>query len=303
MKEINFVSKINMPKKKIYKRWWFWTIVLFFVISTIFLITNSINKKIEIKDKTSESENSKDKDKNDIYEFHWPDKDVKYITAVPIDLEQIQSISKYRSCAGHIRDGYSYEGDLENDRSMKHYFLPIPELQGTLDKVKLYAPFDGTITKIDYEKDKVIPERPNNGGGLHFVSDIDPNAEVIYGHIYTSKDYKVGDKVKAGEFVGYAAVGQKGNDFDIDLSTPGGTGAYKGREVLGSVFDHMTSEVLKAFAKYDITPENTKFTKEYRDANPCNYYTTGPTQAQEEESRILLKGRVPEADEKTKILK
>lgn len=269
-----------MVKKSIFKRWWFWIIIIVLLSFSIIVLKDNINKNREGKYTWSQ--------------FKWPSPTAKYITAVPVDLEQIQSISKYRSCAGHIRDGYTFKGVLENDSSMKHYFLPIPELQGTLDKVKLFAPFDGTIINIDYEKDKIIPERPHNGGGLHFVSSVDPNAVIVYGHIYTVKEYKVGDKVKAGELVGYASLGQKGNDFDIDLSTPGGTGAYNNREVLDSIFDHMTPKVLDAFAKYGITPENTKFTKEYRDANPCNYATTGPTEAQIQESRILLKGRVPE---------
>lgn len=264
---------------------------------SLILLLLIINQGQKVKFFPLQLKEADSKNKFESNQFKWPKENAIYITAVPIDLEQIQSISKYRSCAGHIRDGYNFKGELENDRSMKHYFLPIPDLQGTLDQVALYAPFDGEINKIDYEKDKVIPERPNNGGGLHFISEIDPNAEVIYGHIYTVKDYKIGNQVKAGELVGYAALGQKGNDFDIDLSTPGGTGAYKGREVLGSIFDHMTPKVLAAFAKYDITPENTKFTKEYRDANPCNFVTTGPSQTQIDESRILLKGRVPEVKE------
>jgi hypothetical protein len=270
-------------KNFILKYWWLLVIIIILLVFAIIVLKDNVHKDKEGKYTWTR--------------FEWPSTTAKYITAVPVDLEQIQSISKYRSCAGHIRDGYNFDGELENDRSMKHYFLPIPELQGSSDKVKLFAPFDGTIIKIDYESDKVIPERPNHGGGLHFVSSIDPNAVVVYGHLYTVKDYKVGDKVKAGELVGYAAVGQKGNDFDIDLSTPGGTSAYNNREVLGSAFDHMTNEVLAEFAKYGITPENTKFTKEYRDASPCNYETTGPSQFQIEESRILLYGRTPEVED------
>lgn len=282
-------NKEEHVRKPIYKRWWFWVVIVLLLCFIVIFLKTNINKDREGNYKWSQ--------------FKWPSINAKYITAVPVDLEQIQSISKYRSCVGHIRDGYTFKGVLENDSSMKHYFLPIPELQGTLDKVKLYAPYDGTIIYIDYEKDKVISERPHHGGGLHFVSSVDPNASVVYGHIYTVKDYKVGDKVKAGELVGYAALGQKGNDFDIDLSTPGGTSAYNGREVLDSIFDHMTPKVLAAFAKYDITPENTKFTEAYRDANPCNYETTGPTEAQIQESRIFLKGRIPEVDTKNDIIK
>ncbi len=205
-------------------------------------------------------------------EFGWPDPTAKYITAVPVDLSQIQSISKYRSCAGHNRDGYDFDRVLELDRSMKHYFYPIPRFQGTMDKVKLFAPFDGTIIQISWEKDKNIPQRPHHGNGIDFGTDKDPNVKFNFGHIYFARDFKVGDKVKAGELIGYAALESKINDFDIDLGARQFYGRDKDvKEVLGSAFDHMTDNVLAEFAKYGITPDNTKFTKEYRDANPCHF--------------------------------
>lgn len=239
--------------------------------------SNQKNADVESKNSEYKNLNSADKKsqdmKNDGGEFTWPSTSAKYITAVPVDLSQIQSISKYRSCAGHDRSGYSFEQILETDRSMKHYFYPVPEFQGTIDAVKMFAPFDGTVVALDWEKDKV-GGRPQNGNGIHISTSADPSAMFGFGHIYFAKDFNIGDTVKAGQLIGYAALGDTGNDFDLDLDTLGGTNAYNGKEVLGSVFDHMTDSVLAEFAKYGVTPENTKFTKQYRDADPCNYPDT-----------------------------
>jgi len=255
-------------KKSFFKR--FWWIILIVIISGIIVLSifNNIN------DKRQKEQKSNQVDKG----FNWPSTTAKYITAVPVDLTQIESISKYRSCAGHIRDGYSFEGDLESDRSMKHYLLPVDAFKNTNDQVKIFAPFDGIVIKIDQEKDiKVGDEAILSGMGIHLSTSVDPNIDFVFGHVFLVRNFKVGDTVKAGELLGYAATGcgknggRTGCTFDIDLSTPGGVTAYNNREVLGSVFDHMTDLVLAEFAKYGVTPENTKFTKEYRDTHPCKY--------------------------------
>lgn len=264
----------TQPNISFFKSWWFWLIVLVILVFCVWA-TSGILKDKKSANEGNQQQSQEKKSINEPTAFQWPSSTAKYITASPVDLSQIQGLSKYRSCAGHVRDGYNFNQELENDRSMKHYFYPILAYQGTLDKVKLFSPVDGEITYIDYEKDKV-GGRPQNGGGLHISPTMDKNASVVLGHIYTVKDYMVGDMVNAGELVGYASLGEKGFDFDVDLSTQGGTGAYNGREVLGSIFDHMTPEVLSEFAKYGITPENTKFTKEYRDAHTCNYPEPGP---------------------------
>lgn len=58
-------------------------------------------------------------------------------------------------------------------------------------------------------------------------------------------------------------------DFYLDLLAAGP--AKDGREILRSVFDHMTPTVLAAFASYGVTPVNTKETKAFRDLHPCTF--------------------------------
>lgn len=202
----------------------------------------------------------------------WPSTDAKYISAIPVDLTQIESISKYRSCSGHNRDGYTFDQVLETNRSLKHYFYPIAQIQGTLDKVKMFAPFDGTVASINLEANKV-GGRPMNGNGIGLSTPLDKAVLFQFGHIYFVKVFKVGDSVKAGELVGYAALGEKEFDFDLDLL--GTWPAKDGKEILGSVFDHMTPSVLAAFASVGVTPLNTKETKAFRDQNPCDFSGQG----------------------------
>lgn len=92
--------------------------------------------------------------------FAWPSPDAKYITAVPVDLNQINSISKYASCSGHNRDGYTFDKIQVSNLSLKHYWYPVAAFQGTLDKVKVFAPFNGTVSTIQLEADKKGLGRP-----------------------------------------------------------------------------------------------------------------------------------------------
>lgn len=241
----------NKPKKSFI--WRFWWIGLIFVVIIIGLVTfMAMSKKSQ--------------------KFAWPSTSAKYITAMPVDLAQIEDISKYRSCAGHDRSGYSFDKTLETERSMKHYLYPVKAFQGTIDKVKVFAPFDGTVSRIDLEKDNPYA-REKSGNGITFTTPMDPNAAFSYGHIYFVKEFKVGDNVTAGELVGYAALGNVGDSFDIDLTAKEWVQGHgkPNTEVLGSAFDHMTDSVLAEFAKYGITTQNMIDTKEYRDAHPCNY--------------------------------
>ena len=120
------------------------------------------------------------------------------------------------------------------------------------------------------EKDNV-GGRPHNGNGISFSTARDPNVQFQFGHVYFARDFKMGDAVEAGELIGFAALGETANDFDIDLfcQTP------TGREVIyGSVFEHMTPTVLAAFAAVGVTPANVELTKADRDARPCDFAAT-----------------------------
>lgn len=258
------------PKESFIKRfWWIGVIALVVIIVLVISIINSNRHKIPDASTTGPSQENFIPDasitESESKEIQWPSTTAKYITATPLDLTQIQSISRYRSCAGHDFSGYSFGRTLETNRSMKHYIYPTPAFQGTTDKVKMFAPFDGTVSKIYLESEN--PKgRPKGGHGIAFST----TADIVifeFSHIYFAKDFKVGDEIKSGELIGYAALGEKENDFDIVLTGP----QNMEQSIFGTVFDHMTDPVLAEFAKYGITPENTKISKEVRDASPCDY--------------------------------
>lgn len=240
-------------------------LVIVLILGVVFSVKGSHNKKQEVFVDGPKIGEARDSENS----VQWPSTTAKYITAVPVDLTRIQSISKYRSCAGHDNSGYSFEQMPETNRSMKHYLLPVEKYQGTLDKVKMFAPFDGKVTSILLEKDNKNG-RLHTGNSITLSTPVDENVGFMFAHIYFVKDFKVGDTVKAGELIGYAALGEQYNDFDIELKGLSGK-----QQIYGSAFDHMTDSVLAEFKKYGITPENMKFTKEYRDANPCNYASQG----------------------------
>lgn len=199
----------------------------------------------------------------------WPSSNAIYITAVPVDLDQINSISKYASCSGHNRDGYTFEKVLTSNLSLKHYWYPIAVFQGTTDQVKVFAPFDGIVSIIQLEANKGALGRPKTGNGLGLSTSVDKNVVFEFGHIYFTKSFKVGDAIKSGQLLGYAALGDPGFDFDIDLT--GRSRAPDGAEILGSIFDHMSKKVLDAFAVHGITPAEMKISIADRQKQPCDF--------------------------------
>jgi hypothetical protein len=70
------------------------------------------------------------------------------IIANPLNLSQVQSISYYRSCAGHWYATSDFMGKPEPSSSAKHYVTPIESLSGS-ETVEVFAPFDGEIVFID----------------------------------------------------------------------------------------------------------------------------------------------------------
>lgn len=230
--------------------------------------------------------------------FVWPSPNVKTIETMFVDLDQIKAISKFRSCAGHDRAGYNFDQVLETDRSMKHYFEPIRNPSEIKSQLALYSPFDGTIVHIRHIENnsdgtaKTVQEktlfkdgrtedspirdtegeRPFSGDDFDLMSPLDENAVFGFRHVIPIKNWQLGDRVKAGELIGYALVAQDSN-FDIDYV--GRNFKYDGKdkyiEVMDSVFNHMSDSVMTEFAKYGVTLENVIFTKDERDAQTCEY--------------------------------
>ncbi len=223
------------------------------------------------------------------------------ITALPLDLSQIESISAFRSCSGHDYSGLNADNQPETMRSMKHYITPLNSLVGSVNAIKVYAPFDGQVMAINPEQTPVGQQiwlTPANGPVWIFV----------FFHItpVVVKD----QSFKAGDLIGYANLSRTTvRVFDIALNRfVDGNGTPMTREQMkqmgasynqasppapgsassgsrpssgsggmpqsmtqqrDSIFNNMNSDVLAKFAGKGITPANIVETKAQRDASPC----------------------------------
>lgn len=205
-----------------------------------------------------------------------------------VDLNKIERISKYRSCAGHVTVP---QDERENKRSMKHYFEVKPEYVGT-DAVKIYSPYDGYVSGIRSEPENglegeiwIVPKRtlpmlPPFGVWQFSVQ-----------HIITRKDFRLGSEVKAGEIIGYAAIPKTNRTtFDIVYAKQ----ALVPKRIdnwsspftdLDSVFNHMDEEVFVNYQQKGITSKEILFiSTEERDNKPCQYEKQGPYFINQEDS-------------------
>lgn len=219
-------------KKSFFKRFWW---ILLIVIPLIFIGSNSFEKIL--------------------YE---DSKDDKFITSPPIDLEQINRISAFRSCIGHDFSNLFIDGKMETMRSMKHYAEPLEQYVNSSDKVRLFAPFDGKIELIEEGKSAFVSQDPRFGGmGIVLSPDSSRTWTFSFGHVFPLKTLKEGSKVKSGELIGYAYVMPTGGSFDLALWNDLNRNRQSFQDgLLDSIFNHMTDDALNRFSNYGITKDN-----------------------------------------------
>lgn len=193
-----------------------------------------------------------------------------------VDLNKVRQITKFRSCAGHTtvpQDG------REMKRSMKHYIMLYPEYYKE-NFVQIFAPYDGYIALLfGNEEIWIAPERKS------WLAILPINQWMFsLTHVKPREGLKMGDKVKAGELIGYGtfSVSEPGvPSFDAvygkmsippkkvdNWNSPFGD--------LDSVFNHMDEKVLEEYERKGVTRENIIISKEERDNNPCTYRDGGP---------------------------
>ncbi len=218
---------------------------------------------------------------------------IRVLTAPPpllvanvMDLEQIERISKYRSCVGHVTVP---QDEREGARSMKAY-VDVKAEYGKANTVAIYAPYDGYVS--------ILRDEPEQGlEGEIWLSPVRTflplglwNFSVQ--HIHPREDLTVGSRVLAGEVLGYAAVDDTpyGRTFDLVYGKLGlppkridnWTGPFADLDFL---FDHMTDEVFAEYQQYGISSREMLYiSKEERDRDPCTYQGEGPYfEAQEDQ--------------------
>ncbi|MDO8498558.1 MAG: hypothetical protein Q7S44_02125 [bacterium] len=191
-----------------------------------------------------------------------------------VNLDKIEKISKYRSCQGHV---VVPQSGLESRRNMKHYFDVKKEFIGN-DTVEIYAPYEGYISAISSDPGKGL-EGEIWISPVQIIGMLPPIGMWNFSveHINVKQGLKVGDKVRAGDLLGYAALTDYPDSFDIvygKLSIPpknidGWTSPFSD---LDSVFNHMSDEAFDPYQKKGITSkESLIMSKEARDQNPCKY--------------------------------
>lgn len=218
------------------------------------------------------------------------------IVANITELDKIEKISKYRSCAGHTTVP---QNEREMRRSMKHYFSVKPEYIGDAT-VNIYSPYDGFVVGIREDRAEGLE------GEMWIAPDdmfaiLPPVGRWMFSvqHIHIREGLQRGSKVKAGEQIGYAAVAtQNRNTFDVVYAKgslfPKRIDNWMGPfEDLDSIFNHLSKEVFAHYKDKGITsPEELIVSKEERDHNPCIYKDDGPYFLNQEDAEnwVVLTG-------------
>lgn len=150
---------------------------------------------------------------------------------------------------------------------MKHYAVPLQKYEGTKDQVKLYAPFNGKVAKIDE------PKLGSMGRGISFTTGDGWYFE--FGHIEIVPSLKKGDRVRSGQLVGYFEA-QNGYALDLQMFHSGRyIDMFKG---IDSYMNHVTPALEAEYAIHGVTKDTAIVTKEERDRNPCPGFNKTPEQ-------------------------
>jgi len=180
-----------------------------------------------------------------------------FVVAHPFDLNQIDSITKYRSCFGHNYGNKTVDGETEDNRSMKHYLNLSKSIVKSGKEIPVYAPFDGEISDIssweDFGYDVWLT--PNQGFKQWYF---------ILFHISLDQGLKKGSKIQAGKRIGRVQLTPGGN-FDMAVKK------FKpfSAPVVDVPLKHFAPNILADYEARGITLENSIISKKYRDQNPC----------------------------------
>jgi len=185
----------------------------------------------------------------------------KFILKNYIELDKIDSISRYRSGVGH-----DYSDSYETCRSLKHYFKPGYDVDWST--VKIFSPVNGTISNS-------FPE--SIGGNQVWITPFGmPAFNVSIFHVNLTLPLNVGDTVWSGEQIGTHTGPQTTSDIAIQVYTPNST--FK----RVSYFEVMTDRLFACYMSRGITSRNDLIISQAdRDADPlfpCNgnqFFVTG----------------------------
>lgn len=189
-----------------------------------------------------------------------------------VDMNKINSISKYRSCQGHV---HVPRNNLETKRNMKHYFFIKKQFLNSDDQVAIVAPFDGRLLFMPTGEIYLFPQST----GLAIF----PLTQwfLDFDHIKKLPNLKTGQSIQKGEILGYFDPSKGNNAFDVLVAVMGLPRKIDNWvspvEKLDSVFNYMSDEVFEQYKLSGVENRNDFIiAKELRDANPCAYDQGGP---------------------------
>jgi hypothetical protein len=177
-----------------------------------------------------------------------------FITHSPINLAKTSRLSKFRSCVGHDYSGFNAAGQLETNRSMKHYVVT------TTASPEAYMPFDGRIAEIR-------SERTAYGKQIWLTTEPDNGWIFIFFHVNPAPGLAAGSSLKAGQLLGTAPI-RPNDSFDFTLARFGAD-----QPAFDTPFAHMTDTLMAQFAQAGLTLENLVIPKAARDKRPCRFGT------------------------------
>lgn len=175
----------------------------------------------------------------------------QFIEVFPIEMDKIQRISRFRSGVGH-----DYSDFVEPCRSMKHYFEPKPTVDWS--QVKVFAPADGKITRVENEW---------AGSKVEMECQAYPAFRITLFHVNLTGPLQVGDGVKKGQQLGFHFGPATYSDVGCIANDP----SKQGRMV--SFFYLATNSLMNSLLSRGITKrEDLIISRQLRDANPltCN---------------------------------
>lgn len=178
---------------------------------------------------------------------------VQFVEVNYIDLDMIDSISRFRSGEGH-----DYSDDFESCRSMKHYYRPKSGVNAA--EINIYSPVDGTIRYI------MVEQLASAGTQICIESTDYPAYQFIIFHVDLDPTLEVGDTLAAGQLIGTHIGAATWSDIAVRQYTSEGNR-------LVSYFDVMTDSLFAEYQARGIeSRDEAIISQEDRDASPltCN---------------------------------
>lgn len=173
---------------------------------------------------------------------HFP----QILQANYIDLSQIGSISRFRSSEGH-----DYSDAFETCRNMKHYFKP--KADADWGRIRIFSPVTGAVIQTQEEW---------AGTRLDIRPDMYPAFLITIFHVRLGSPLRSGDRVTAGQQLGFHFGKETCSDIAVSFNTPNG-------RKLVSCFELMPDSVFAEYRKRGVLSRDSAIiSKETRDADP-----------------------------------